>query len=79
MHHDGSTALARRILRRDQVSKKTGYSSATIYRLEKRGEFPSRVQLGPNSVGWWEHEVDAWLANRPRASAIKGPRRRADG
>ncbi|MEL6190044.1 MAG: AlpA family phage regulatory protein [Myxococcota bacterium] len=34
--------------------------------MEKRGEFPKRIRLGPQSVGWLEHEIDDWLAKRSR-------------
>lgn len=53
-----------KILRRCAVVSKTGYSAPTIDRLEKAGQFPKRVQLGPNSVGWLEHEIDAWIESR---------------
>jgi prophage regulatory protein len=35
-----------------------------IYRLEREGKFPKRIQLGPNAVGWIEHEVDAWIESK---------------
>lgn len=35
-----------------------------IYRLEKAGHFPKRVKIGPNSVAWAEHEIDAWMQAR---------------
>lgn len=50
------------------VQKETSLSRSTIYRLEAQGEFPSRVRLGENSTGWYLHEIEAWLANRPRVS-----------
>lgn len=43
------------------------YSAQHIARLEKAGQFPRRVKLGANRVGWFEHEVVAWLRDRPRA------------
>jgi prophage regulatory protein len=54
----------RQILRRPEVLKQTGLSSPTQKRLEDAGQFPARLQLGPNSVGWFEDEVDAWLESR---------------
>jgi prophage regulatory protein len=33
-------------------------------RLERRGEFPKRVRIGPNTVDWVAEEIDAWLAAR---------------
>ncbi len=54
------------ILRRKAVLAKTGLSSVTIWRLEKAGRFPRRIQLGSNSVGWVAEEVDAWVQQRQR-------------
>jgi prophage regulatory protein len=40
------------------------YSPAHIARLEAAGEFPKRIQLGPNRVGWLLSEVEAWIDER---------------
>lgn len=40
------------------------WSRMHVDRLEKRGAFPRRVQLGPNSVAWLESEILAWLAEQ---------------
>jgi len=58
-----------RIIRKSQLRELTGFSPRHIDRLEKAGKFPSRLQLGPKSVGWYEHEVFEWLENRPRGAA----------
>lgn len=44
-----------------------GYSRMHVDRLEKAGRFPKRVQLGPNSVGWLEDEIQAWIEARAAA------------
>ena len=31
--------------------------------------FPAGVKLGPNTRAWLEEEIDAWLAERARATA----------
>jgi prophage regulatory protein len=54
------------ILRRHQVERLTGLSYSTIFRKERRGEFPARIRLGPNSVGYRESEVLAWIDTRER-------------
>jgi prophage regulatory protein len=54
------------ILRLPQVIGRTGLSRSTIWRLERIRQFPSRIQLSENAVGWNEGEVSAWLAKRPR-------------
>jgi prophage regulatory protein len=48
-------------------SKGIPYSKVQLWRLEKRGQFPKRVALGPGRRGWAEHEIDAWIAARIRA------------
>ncbi len=54
-----------RIVRLPQVRELTGgLSASTIYRLERAGNFPQRVQLGPNAVGWRYAEVADWIQSR---------------
>jgi len=53
-----------RFLRIDEVIDKVGLSRPTIWRLERAGEFPKRRQLGRNSVGWVEEEVEEWMQSR---------------
>ena len=45
---------------------KSGKSRVQIWRDVRAGRFPAPVELGPNSVGWFEDELDEWLDNRPR-------------
>jgi prophage regulatory protein len=54
------------ILRLPDVRARTGISRTRIYRLEAEKRFPSRIRLGPNSVGWLESEIDEWIAARVR-------------
>jgi prophage regulatory protein len=53
-----------RILSKRQLKELVLYSPQHVARLEKAGEFPLRVQLGPNRVGWVEEEVLDWLQKR---------------
>jgi prophage regulatory protein len=39
-------------------------SAQHVARLEAAGQFPKRVQLGPNRVGWVEDEILDWLKQR---------------
>jgi predicted DNA-binding transcriptional regulator AlpA len=50
-----------RILRIQEVIEITGLSRTTIWRMERKGEFPARVQLGIGSVGWRLTEIKSWL------------------
>jgi len=54
-----------RALSREEVVEITGISSATIWRMERRGDFPSRRQLTEGRVGWLDTEVEEWLKTRP--------------
>ena len=56
-----------RILSKRQVKELVLYSPQHIARLEKAGQFPKRVQLGPSRVGWVEDEVLDWLQTRLEA------------
>ncbi len=53
-----------RILSKRDVKALVLYSPQHVARLEKAGQFPKRVRLGPNRVGWIEDEVLDWLQQR---------------
>ena len=40
------------------------YSFQHIARLEKAGQFPQRMQLGPNRVAWYCSEIEEWISVR---------------
>ncbi|SFI54076.1 helix-turn-helix transcriptional regulator [Jannaschia pohangensis] len=64
---DKQTSKIPRLLSCDEVGRAVGYSRVHIYRLMDRGEFPKRVQIGRNRVGWLESEVAEWLNARIEA------------
>ena len=45
------------------VERRTGLHRATIRRKIRAGQFPGRVSLGPNSTGWYESDVNAWVTD----------------
>ncbi len=53
-----------RIIRAREVLDTTGLSRTTLWRLENKGDFPRRVSLGGNAVGWKLSEVQTWVRNR---------------
>jgi prophage regulatory protein len=63
------------IIRRAELQRLVPFSMVHIWRLEKRGEFPARVQLGENSIGWHLEEVQGWIESRIRAGG-RAPKRR---
>lgn len=58
---------ASRIIRKKELLTVIGLSDATVYRLEKAGRFPKRLQLGGNSVGWLAEEVNDWIMAKAEA------------
>jgi len=62
-----STSIASapdRIIRANEVQDMTGLSRTTLWRMENKNEFPRRVSLGGNTVGWKLREVQDWISNR---------------
>jgi prophage regulatory protein len=57
-----------RIITKKELRLIVPYSPQHILRLEKRGKFPNRVQLGARRVGWYLHEVHGWLQQRSRGT-----------
>ena len=53
-----------RIIRAKEVQSMTGLSRTTLWRLENKFEFPRRVSLGVNSVGWKLNEIKRWIDER---------------
>jgi len=50
-----------------QVKELTAFSSATIYRLIKIGEFPKQIKLAKRSSGWLQDEIYNWLEEKKNA------------
>jgi prophage regulatory protein len=57
-----------RLLTWSQLAAVVPYSRQHIHRLEAAGQFPKRLQLGPNRVVWRQSEVEAWIDNRARGA-----------
>lgn len=60
--------MSNKILRLPAVKAKTGLSRSTIYARASVGTFPASLSLGPNTVGWVESEIDAWINKQIEAS-----------
>jgi predicted DNA-binding transcriptional regulator AlpA len=54
------------------LSARNGKSSTQNRRDVRAGKLPTPVELGPNSIGWYEDEIDAHLANLPRRTYHPG-------
>lgn len=56
------------ILRLRSVLSRTGLSRSMAYDLMGKDQFPKPIGLGARAVGWLESEIDAWIAQRVKAS-----------
>ena len=59
-----------RIISRKELKLIVPYSPQHILRLEKRGKFPKRLQIGSRRVGWYLMEVMGWLNSRNRSPCM---------
>jgi predicted DNA-binding transcriptional regulator AlpA len=48
-----------------EAEDRTSKHHTTLRRWWKRGAMPPPRRLGPNSIGFLESELDAWLRTRP--------------
>ena len=48
------------ILSAQQVVQITNLSRVTIWRMERAGTFPQRINISPNCVGWREDDINEW-------------------
>ena len=62
-----------KLLRFKELKTVVGLSRTSVWRLERRGEFPRRRQISRNVVGWREDEVFAWLDSRPCSDTGSAP------
>ena len=58
------------ILRKKDVLKIIGLSAATLWRLQREGQFPQSISLtGNRAVGWHEADIAEWMENRPTSNS----------
>jgi prophage regulatory protein len=61
-----------RFLRFKELRQRVGLSRTSIWRLERKGQFPCRRQLSDNTVAWLEDEVDEWMQARDSVTSLSG-------
>ena len=67
MTADPTSSPTHRLLRLPAVLDRVGLGRSRWYDLVAEGRAPAPVRLSDRAVAWYEHEVDAWAASRPRA------------
>ncbi|ATI81438.1 helix-turn-helix transcriptional regulator [Sphingobium yanoikuyae] len=50
-----------RLLKIDEVMRRTSLSRTHLYALIKRGDFPAQRKMGYKCSRWVESEIDAWV------------------
>jgi prophage regulatory protein len=65
---------SRNILRPKAVDQRTGLSSTTRWRLERDKKFPQRIQITDSTVGYFEDEINRWIAERIRGGGKRPAR-----
>ena len=61
------SAGEQRVIRFPEVRQRTGLSKTTAWRGVRDGWFPRPIELSPGCVGWLDHEINDWIANRVAA------------
>ena len=52
-----------KIVRMRTVLSRTGLSRSTIYRKIAEGTFPTQMKISTNGSGWYESDINRWIAN----------------
>jgi prophage regulatory protein len=78
MNHHDSRRL--RVITKRELRFIVPFSPQHILRLEKRGKFPKRIQLGARRVGWYLRDIERWLSDCERGvnAAAPTPRKLSD-
>lgn len=53
-----------KVLNTKQVSEITGLSKETIWRMRKRGQFPTDIKIGARGIGWLQSDIETWILGK---------------
>ena len=53
-----------KILRPKELCELLNIGMSTLYDWQHRPDFPDKIQLGANAVGFFEHEINDWLESQ---------------
>ena len=62
-----------RLITLPEVIKIVPYSPSHLWRLERAGKFPKRVQIGANRIGWVAEEIDRWIDKKIQNRTSQNP------
>ncbi len=65
----------RSLISTKELWRRIPFNRVTVWRKARdpADDFPQPVTLSKNRIGWWEHEIDAWLASRERRTYRSDP------
>jgi prophage regulatory protein len=49
-----------------ELRNRVPYSRSHIDRLERSGNFPRRLKIGPQRIAWLSAEIDQWIEERAK-------------
>jgi len=52
------------VIRAKDLSKLLSVSLPTLWRMEKRGDLPKRVNISERVVGWLKSDIQEWLESK---------------
>lgn len=58
------------LMRMTHVTRHTGLSRATIYRLMKDGQFPQNFLIGKSAKAWKDSDIRSWIDERASAPMV---------
>jgi prophage regulatory protein len=64
MNDQPTPDLPDRIIGSTERRRLVPFSDMHIWRLEKAGQFPKRIKIGAQRVGWSLSEISAWIDAR---------------
>jgi prophage regulatory protein len=65
---EAPTAL--KLLPPKETADRYGASIRTLQRMVREGQAPTPVRVSPGRIGFYEHEVQEWLASLPRTRGV---------
>ncbi|EBQ9454995.1 AlpA family transcriptional regulator [Salmonella enterica subsp. enterica serovar Newport] len=60
--------MNKKLIRMNEVLKRTGFCRAWIYCLIKQKRFPEPIKVGERAIAFIESEIDTWIDNLVNSS-----------
>lgn len=59
-----------RVIPPKDTAERAGISVRSLQRYVREGEAPTPVKISKGRIGFYEHEVQAWLSSLPRTREV---------